>query len=107
MEGYTLQESPSHIPRSVQAGPSYTHPRRRRFVEDSDSFVTTQGTQQDAEDRYGSLSGGAGSKNGDDGESNGVPESPRPPNSAGPPNPPGPPNPSGPPGPPGPTLPAR
>lgn len=103
IESYTISESTLHRPRSVQAGPSYTHPERRRGVEDSESYVTTQDTQQDPEERDGYLRGGNRSDGGDDdddGHSDEVPE-PAPPAPSTPPGPPGPPAPPGPqPGPP-------
>jgi hypothetical protein len=91
MEEYKISESTSHRPRSTAAGPSYTHPNSKVYVEqyyEDESISTTQ----DARERY-DLRGGAGS----DWESE-DPNVPEP----GPPGPPGPP----PPGPPGPPPPA-
>jgi len=103
LDEYKLSESTTHKPRSIlAAGPSYTNPDRRQYVEsyrysDEESIST----RQDARDMY-DLRGGDGSESEE--EDPNVPEpgppGPTPPGPPGPP-PPGPPGPP-PPGPPGP-----
>jgi hypothetical protein len=98
LEEYKLLESTTHRPRSVAAGPSYTHPDRRHYVEQysEDESISTK---QDARERY-NLRGGYGSESEE--EDPNIPDpSPPPPGPPGPPPPglPGPP-PPGPPGPP-------
>jgi len=72
MEHYTISETTSHQPRSVQAEPSYTYgSRQARINEDSESFVTTPDTQDEAAERYGVPRGGNGDNdNGDDDDEN-------------------------------------
>jgi len=94
MEEYKLSESTTHRPRSTTAaGPSYTHPDRRQYLEqyqysEDDESISTR---QEARVMY-DLRGGNGSESEE--EDPNVPE----------PGPPGPP-PPGPPGPPLPSLP--
>jgi hypothetical protein len=52
MEEYTISGSTTHAPRSVQAGPSYTHPDRRPQVEEYYEYVSSLSTQDDARQHY-------------------------------------------------------
>jgi hypothetical protein len=101
METYKLSESTTHIPRSVQPGPSGTQVATdfTGFVDNDEYDSSSVDTREDAEHYYRSLRGGAGSGS----ENAEIPEQtlPGPPGS----NPPGPPGPN-PPGPPGPNPPA-
>jgi len=109
MEEYKLSQSTTHRPTSVAAaGPSYTHPDRRRYIyQDYDDESIS--TRQDARDMY-DLRGGHGSESEEEEEDPNVPEPP--PGPPGPtppvppPGPPGPPPPAPPPGSPGPPPPA-
>lgn len=100
MEGYKMSGSTTHIPRSMQAGPSYIHPDRCPQMEENYYYESSLSTQEDPRQHYG-LHRGDGS---DSEEDRNVPEDtppgPPPPGSPGPP-PPGPPDPH-PPGTPGP-----
>ena len=97
MEMQKISESTSHRPKSVQGGPSYTHPdRRARMNQDESDSYYTQDTREEARERYGYIRGGNGDDSGDEDEDPDVP--------LGPPQPPGPPQrspqPPGPPPPP-------
>ena len=113
MEEYTMSGSTTHAPRSIQAGPSYTHPDRHPQAEDNYEYKSSLSTQDDARPYYG-LQGGDGSASEE--EDLNVPEDRQPglsqpgpsgPPLAGPPGPP-PPGPLGPPppDPPGPPPPS-
>jgi len=91
MEKYKMSGSTTHAPRSIQAGPSYTHPERRPQLEEYYEYESSLSTQDVARQYYG-IRGGNGSESEE--EDSHVPE-----DRQSPPGPPGPP-PLGPPGPP-------
>jgi len=107
METYKISESTSHVPKSLQAGPSGTQATTgfTRFVDDEEYESSSVDTREDAERYYRSLRGGNGSDEDADVPDVG-PNPPAPPglNPPAPPGPPGP-NPPEPPGPPGPDPP--
>jgi hypothetical protein len=85
-----LSESTPHRPRSVAAGPSFTHPDRRQYTDQYYYEDESISTRQNARDRY-DLRGSAGSNDEESDDPNVPEDTPLPPGTP----PPGPPQPSG------------
>jgi len=106
MENYTMSNSTSHGPRSVQVGPIGTQPTTHwtRFVNEEEYKSSSVNTSEDASRYYGRLRGGSGSNPESDNAQVPDPYHPEPP--APPAQPPAPQGPPGPrPGTPGPNPP--